>query len=69
MTETLDVSNWINLGIMAVTALAGILAWLGARYAAKEAKESQEKANRAAERSASAAEKRVTWPSCLMTGQ
>ena len=54
--NALDISNRINLGILAVTALVGILAWLGARKAAREAGRQQDKANAAAERSASAAE-------------
>jgi hypothetical protein len=52
----MDISNWINLGIFVVTALVGILAWLGTRQAAREARSSQEAANAAAARSASAAE-------------
>jgi hypothetical protein len=52
----LDTSNWINLGILVVTGLAGILAWLGSRSAAREARQDQEAANAAADRSASAAE-------------
>jgi hypothetical protein len=52
----MDASNWINLGILTVTALVGILAWLGARHAALEARKQQQEANAAATRSASAAE-------------
>jgi hypothetical protein len=52
----LDISNWINLGILVMTALVGILTWLGSRNAAREARQDQEAANAAADRSASAAE-------------
>ncbi len=53
----LELSNWINLGILIVAGLVGILAWLGACNAAKEARKSQDEANKAAKRSASAAER------------
>jgi hypothetical protein len=52
----MDASNWINLGILAVTALVGLLAWLGSRNSAKEARKDQHEANAAAARSAAAAE-------------
>jgi hypothetical protein len=52
----MELSNWINLGILGVTALVGILAWLGARKSAKEAHKDQRDANAAAVRSANAAE-------------
>lgn len=52
----MDISNWINLGILIVTAFLGILSWLGARQSSREAQESQEQASTAAARSAAAAE-------------
>lgn len=52
----IELSNWINFGILTVTALVGVLTWLGARRSAREALESQNEAVRAAGRSASAAE-------------
>jgi len=59
-------SNWDNLGILVtalgivVTALVGILLWLGARKAAREARKDQGVANDAAQRSASVAEEENT---------
>jgi hypothetical protein len=51
-----DTSNLINLGIFLITALVGILAWAGARAAAREAQAEQQRATTAAARSAAAAE-------------
>ena len=56
----MEISNWINFGILFVTALVGVLCWLGARNAAREAREDQRIANDAAKRSASAAEEANT---------
>jgi type II secretory pathway pseudopilin PulG len=56
MWDELTLSNLLNVGILAVTALVGILAWLGARKSAREAREDQARANAAADRSAEAAE-------------
>jgi hypothetical protein len=53
----MEVSNWINLGLFLVTGVVGLLAWYGARSAAREAKSAQDQAVSAAERSALAAEK------------
>jgi len=52
----MDVSNWINIGILAATLLAGFLSWLGARQSARKARKAQDQANFAAQRSAAAAE-------------
>jgi len=52
----MNASNWINLGILVVTALVGILAWVRARKAAREAHDDQESATKSATRSAAAAE-------------
>lgn len=52
----MELSNWINLGILLVTALVGILVWLATRNSAREAHAYQREANAAAVRSASAAE-------------
>ena len=52
----LHTSNWINLAILVATVLAAI--W--ARKSAKEAGRQQDKANEAAQRSASAAEQANT---------
>lgn len=49
-------SNWINFGLLCMTALVGLLSWLGSRKSAKEARADQEEANAAARRSAIAAE-------------
>ena len=54
--DEFNTSNLINLGILLVTALVGILTWLGSRNAAREAQRDQKAANAAADRSASAAE-------------
>lgn len=56
MWDELTRSNLLNAGILVVTALVGILAWLGARKSAREACEDQARANAAANRSAEAAE-------------
>lgn len=52
----LDWSNWINIGILCVTALAGILSWLGARTSAIEANSALRDSVNAARKSAEAAE-------------
>jgi len=56
----LDATNWINLGLLAITGIVGVLSWRGARQAAKEARTDQQAANFAAVRSASAAEQANT---------
>jgi hypothetical protein len=56
----LDATNWINLGLLAITGIVGVLSWRGARQAAKEAHTDQQAANLAAVRSASAAEQANT---------
>ncbi len=56
MIAELDWSNWINIGILVVTFLVGILAYLGAKRAANKAHKDQQEANAAALRSATAAE-------------
>lgn len=56
MIDVLTWSNLINLAILFVTSLVGILAWLGARHSAREARQDQQRASEAALRSASAAE-------------
>jgi hypothetical protein len=55
----LDTSNWINLGIFVITGLVGLLSWYGARKAAREARTEQRRANDAADRSATAAQRSV----------
>ena len=52
----MDLSNWINLGILIVTAGLGTLSWWSARQSAREARADQEAAASAASRSALAAE-------------
>jgi hypothetical protein len=52
----MDATNWINLGLLVVTALVGILAWMGARRSAREAHNSQMEAVEEAKRSAHASE-------------
>jgi hypothetical protein len=52
----MDTSNLINLGILATTALVGLLTWYGARRSAIEARDAQGESNSSAARSAFAAE-------------
>lgn len=56
MIAELDWSNWINIGIMCATALAGFLSWLGARTSAREANAALRQSVNAAQKSALAAE-------------